>query len=287
MQEENDMTKFSRPDAVVYIPDNTEEQQGLARTTHLAVSAHQDDIEIMAVSGVLDCYGRKDQWFTACVVTDGAGSPRDGLYADYTDDEMMAVRREEQKRAAYLGDYGACVLLNHPSKTVKNPAARETVEDIKALLLAARPKVVYTHNLADKHDTHVAVTLRLIAAIRELPKELRPEKLYSCEVWRSLDWVNDDEKTVFDVSEHPGLSNALLGVFDSQVAGGKRYDLASAGRRIANATYFASHAVDKMDAATYAFDISALMDGGDPAEFIAAAIGRFAADVAKKVKGVQ
>ena len=281
------MLGFSRKDAIVYIPDNTEEKQALARTTHMAISAHQDDIEIMAISGVLDCYGRKDRWFSACVVTDGAGSPRDGLYADFTDEEMMEVRREEQKRAAHLGDYGSCVLLNHPSKVVKNAAARETVEDIKALLLAARPKVVITHNLADKHDTHVAVALRVIAAIRELPREARPEKLYSGEVWRSLDWVNDDEKTVFNVSEHPGLSNALLGVFDSQVAGGKRYDLASAGRRIANATYYASHAVDKMDAATYALDISPLMDGGDPAEFIAGYISRFAADVAKRVKGVQ
>lgn len=281
------MMKLSRNDAVVYIPDGAEEMQALARTTHLAIAAHQDDIEIMAISGVLDCFGQKDRWFSAAIVTNGAGSPRDGLYAAYTDEEMLSVRREEQKRAAHLGGYTACALLDHTSGMVKNPAAREVVEDIKALLLAMRPKVIYTHNLADKHDTHVAVTLRTIAAIRELPPELRPEKLYSCEVWRSLDWVNDDEKTVFDVSEHPGLSMALLGVFDSQVAGGKRYDLASAGRRIANATYYASHAVDKMDSATYALDISALINGGDPAEFIAAAIGRFAADVAAKVKGVQ
>lgn len=132
----------------------------------------------------------------------------------------------------------------------------------------------------------MAVALRTIAALREIPKEQRPEKLYGCEVWRSLDWVNDDEKTVFNVSEHPGLSMALLGVFDSQVAGGKRYDLASAGRRIANATYFASHDVDKMDSAAYAFDISALMDGGDPAEFMLSAIARFSGDVEKRIRGV-
>jgi len=37
------------------------------------------------------------------------------------------------------------------------------------------------------------------------------------------------------------LQFALLGVFESQIAGGKRYDLALMGRRRANATYFESH----------------------------------------------
>lgn len=278
------MLKLTRQDAEVYIPDGTDAAAALPRTTHLAISAHQDDVEIMAISGVLDCYGLKDKWFSAAVVTNGAGSPRDGLYASYTDEEMQALRRVEQKRAAYLGDYSACVLMNHPSGITKNGSAREVIEDIKALILATRPQVIYTHNLADKHDTHVSVALRTITALREIAPELRPEKLYACEVWRSLDWVNDEEKTVFNVSEHPGLSMALLGVFDSQVAGGKRYDLASAGRRIANATYFASHAVDKMESATYALDMTELMSGGDPAEFILGAINRFAGDVAKKVK---
>lgn len=278
--------KLSRQDAEIYIPDGMQGPEALSRTTHLAISAHQDDVEIMAVSGVLECYGRKDKWFSCAVVTNGAGSPRDGLYADFTDEEMQAVRREEQKRAAHLGSYAACALLNHPSSVTKNAAARDVVEDIKELVREMRPKVIYTHNLADKHDTHVAVTLRVISALRELPLELRPEKLYSCEVWRSLDWVNDDEKVVFDVSEHPGLSMSLLGVFDSQVAGGKRYDLASAGRRVANATYLASHAVDKTDAATYAFDISPLMAEGDPASFITGAINRFAGDVAAKVRNM-
>lgn len=38
-----------------YIPDGTDEKKALSRTTHLAISAHQDDIEFMAsrsVSGI-------------------------------------------------------------------------------------------------------------------------------------------------------------------------------------------------------------------------------------------
>ena len=84
----------------------------------------------------------------------------------------------------------------------------------------------------------------MIAAIRRCPPAERPEKLYGCEVWRDLDWLTDEDKVVFDVSAHENLQAALLGVFDSQICGGKRYDLATLGRRRAHATYFASHGTD-------------------------------------------
>ena len=33
---------------IIYIPDRTEEKKAISRTTHLAVSAHQDDIAIIS-----------------------------------------------------------------------------------------------------------------------------------------------------------------------------------------------------------------------------------------------
>ncbi len=67
-----------------------------------------------------------------------------------------------------------------------------------------------------------------------------PQRLVGCEVWRALDWMVDSDKVMMNLSAHENLQFALLGVFDSQIAGGKRYDLASMGRRRANATYFES-----------------------------------------------
>ena len=54
-------------------------------------------------------------------MTDGAGSPRSGVYADYTDEEMKEVRIAEQKKAAAVGKYSFQMLLGHPSKEVKDP----------------------------------------------------------------------------------------------------------------------------------------------------------------------
>lgn len=276
--------KLCNENAVVFFPDGNE---NLSRTTHLAISAHHDDIELMAMHGVLECFGKKDKWFTGVVVTDGAGSPRNGLYADYTDEEMKAVRVVEQKKAAFVGEYAAQLMLGYTSAAVKDGKNDKVVEDLMRVIEETRPEIIYTHNPADKHDTHCAVVLRVIEAIRRLPKELRPKKLYGCEVWRDLDWVVDEEKTVFDVSAHPNVSAALISVFDSQICGGKRYDLAAQSRRVANATYYASHGVDDSNALNYGVDMTELIaDKTDetPFEFIARYIDGFRADVENRVK---
>lgn len=271
--------------AELFIPDQTPETAALARTTHLAVGAHQDDLEIMAYDGILACFQQPDKWFTGVVVTNGGGSPRSDVYADYTDEAMMAVRRVEQKKAAVVGEYAAQFLLDYPSGAIKSPQDARPVEDLAAILRATRPQVVYTHNLADKHDTHVGVTLKLIAAIRSLPPEERPAALYGCEVWRDLDWMADADKVAFDVSGHENLQAALLGVFDSQIAGGKRYDLATLGRRRAHATYHASHGVDNTTGTNFAMDLTPCIHepGMDPAECAQAHIQRFQLEITERL----
>ena len=282
------MMKLHLPTAEIFIPDGLDETAALARTSHMAIAAHQDDIEIMSAAPIIECFQQPDRWFTGVVVTDGRGSPRDSLYKNYTDEEMRLVRFKEQKKAAVVGEFAAQVLLDHPSKAVKDGSNNTPVEDIAALLRAAHPQIVYTHNLADKHDTHVGVAYKTIAAIRSLPADERPQQLFGCEVWRDLDWMVDSDKVGMDLSEHENLQMALLGVFDSQIAGGKRYDLASMGRRRANATYFASHGVDLTLGMAYAMDLTPLIHDvqKDPAVFVLEFVQRFAQDLADRFKRV-
>ncbi len=270
----------------IFIPDGTEEKQALKRTTHLCVAAHQDDIEFMAYSPIAECFGRKDKWFCGVVVTDGAGSPRNGLYADCTDEQMKAVRIEEQKKAAMLGEYGAQFMLGHSSKQVKDKSGKEIVKDLVEIFKAAKPKYVYLHNLADKHETHVATALKAIQALRELNTDELPEKVYGCEVWRNLDWLNDDEKVYLDCSAHPNLSRALSSVFDSQIIGGKRYDLAAEGRRFANATFSESHACDTYSMLNYAMDLTPIVKDKtlDIVDHVAGYIKRFESNVKNTIQ---
>jgi len=277
--------KFHNAGSEIYVPDGGPAEEAVARTTHFAIGAHQDDLEIMAYHGILECFGKQDKHFTGVTVTNGAGSPRDDLYASYTDDDMQKIRRVEQRKAAYVGEYSAQAFLDYGSGAVKDGKNPDVVADLKQLLGAAKSKVVYTHNLADKHDTHVSVTLRVIQAIRSLPADARPESLYGCEVWRGLDWLNDNEKVIFDVSAHENLAMSLVGVFDSQICGGKRYDLATAGRRSANATYFASHATDVATSVIFGVDLTPLIkdDKLDPVTYINGFINRFAQEVSARV----
>ena len=277
--------KFHLETAEVYIPDNMPLDQALGRTTHLCLAAHQDDIEIMAAQPILECFQQEAKWFAGVVVTDGRGSPRDGLYQEYTDDEMRLVRFKEQRKAAMIGEFAAQIMLDIPSKVIKDASRREPVDDILAILRATRPQVVYTHNLADKHDTHVGVALRVIQALRNLEQAERPERLVGCEVWRALDWMVDSDKVMMDLSAHENLQAALLGVFDSQIVGGKRYDLASLGRRRANATYFEAHGVDETTGLSYGMDMTPLINDANlvPAEFVGQFVQRFAADVQGRV----
>ena len=271
--------------AEVLVPDASEAASALGRTTHLGIGAHADDLEIMAFQGILACFQREDLWFSGVVVTDGSGSPRDGAYRDYSDREMQRVRRIEQKKAAILGEYSAQILLDHPSAAVKDPASHLVVEDLQEVLRVTHPRTIYTHNLADKHDTHVAVALRVIQALRALKPAELPLKVYGCEVWRDLDWLHDSDKVAFDVSAHENLQAALLGVFDSQIAGGKRYDLATLGRRRANATYHASHGVDVTTGTVFAMDLTPLILNPElrPAELIDGLIEGFHKDVGDRL----
>ncbi|MCS7227577.1 MAG: PIG-L family deacetylase [Endomicrobia bacterium] len=278
--------KFYKPNSEIYIPDNTPTDKALSRTTHLCIAAHQDDIEIMAYHGILECFGKPDKWFTGVTTTNGAGSPRSGIYANYTDEDMQKIRRTEQKKAAFVGEYSAMIFLDYTSKEIKTPSMREPVEDIKQILLSTKPQILYTHNPADKHDTHVATMLRTLTALRELPKDNLPQKVYGCEVWRSLDWMNDEDKAVFDVSEHDNLAVALVSIFDSQICGGKRYDFATLGRRRANATYYASHGLDTATAMIYAIDLTPLVLDPklDVIDYTLQFIEKFKNDVKNRIK---
>lgn len=266
--------------ATVFVPDQTEETAALARTTDLCIAAHQDDIEIMAYGPISACYEQQTRHFTGVCAADGAGSPRCGAFADYTDEQMKLARIEEQKEAARIGKYSAQVFLGYPSSALKDAADLEATESIAQVLLATRPKIVYTHNFADKHDTHVAVALRTLAALRKVRNTYRPEHFYGLEVWRDLDWMRDQDKICFDTAKNPEIAKRLLTVYESQVAGGKRYNLAAIGRRYANATFFESHAVDVSTSQSFGMDMTALITNDQtPQAFIAEQIAAFAEEV--------
>jgi Uncharacterized proteins, LmbE homologs len=278
--------KFSHPKADIFTPDGSDPEAALARVTHLCVAAHQDDIEILAHHGICECLDAPGtKAFGGVVVTNGAGSPRTGPYEKYTDEQMQEVRREEQRQAARLGRYAIQLQLAHPSADVKQPRHPGVALDLATIFGSCRPEVVYLHQPADKHDTHVAVFLRCLEALRSLPEERRPKRVLGAEVWRDLDWLVDEDKVALDSGRRQDLAAELLKTFDSQVTGGKRYDLATLGRRLAHATFHTSHATDRFAGITWAMDLTPLVNDPtlDVADYTLGYIDRLRADVAQRV----
>ena len=257
---------FHNSSADTFITDDAPAEDALARTTHLAIGAHSDDLEIMAYHGIVDCYGyrKRNKWFSGITVTDGRGSSRSGPYSDCTDEEMADIRKNEQRQAAMVGKYGAMIQLAYASDQIMQDDGQNHLrDDLSSVFDFCQPDIVYTHNPADKHDTHIAVLSAAIHVMREMPSEKRPKRILGCEVWRDLDWMPDEDKVALDVSKKENLANALVGIFDSQITGGKRYDRAAVGRRYANATFFHAGGQDRTEQLTFAMDLTPLVEDSE------------------------
>ena len=277
--------KLHHPTAEIFVPDGKPAAAALKRITHLGIGAHQDDLEFMAFHGIAACFACESKWFGGVTCTSGSGSARRGAYDKFTDAQMTALRRTEQNQAATTGRYGVMIQLNHPSHAANNPADATLKDDLIQILAATKPEIVYTHNPADKHDTHVGVVVAALQAMRELPRTQRPAKVIGCEVWRNLDWLPDEDKILMDVSGHEELAAALNGTFASQIDGGKRYDLAIAGRRAANATFLEPRATDKATSIIFGMNLTPLVadESTDIAKFVSSLIDRFKTDVQRKL----
>jgi len=245
--------QLSSPGSSVFCPGGRPVADAFRSTRQLGVVAHADDLEIAAIKGILDCFDAPEPAFSGIVVCDGLGAPgRAG-----TDAEYGARRRQEQERAATLGRYAAVVFLDHPSARVR-AAEAAVASDLDEVLAHFSPELVYTHSLLDAHDTHVAVALQLIEALRRQPPELRPRQVIGCEVWRDLDWLPEPERMALDVGERTDLQRELIRVFASQTEG-KRYELATMGRRQAHATFRHPDRADETSGLVFGVDLTPLL----------------------------
>lgn len=206
-------------------------------TNLLAIGAHHDDIEVMAMDGILKAYGSKKYSFYACVLSDGVNCVKSGKYAELTDKEMIETRNQEQTRASQIGEYADLKMLKYSQEDIENDEKGKIVKEIRQMILDIKPDIVYTHNIFDKSPMHKMTCKRVIEAILGLEEEDRPRLVYGCEIFRSLDWLPDKYKVVFDLSENKELQSRLIGVYDTRAEQARNYNKAIVGRKIAHAIF--------------------------------------------------
>lgn len=280
--------KFSRPEAEATAPAGGDWQTALAGTTHLGIGAHADDLEIMAFPGICACRDQKNLHFSGVVATDGAGAPRSGPFAQKTGPELIQIRRDEQKKAAVLGGYAAVIQLAHPSAAVRGSGRADLTSDLRQILITAKPQALFLHNPADRHETHVAVLLACLDALRQLPASDRPAEIYGCEVWGDLDWVPPGKGIRLSCPAPADFGPSLLRVFQSQVDG-KRYDLAAAGRRRAQATFADAYAPDQAEEVVLALDLKPLVENPklSLADFVSALTHEFQKETLERIRRLE
>jgi len=275
--------RFSRPEADAHVPAGGDLVSALASTTHLGIGAHADDLEIMAFPGICACRGRNHLHFSGVVATDGGGSP-----SKLSGQELVKTRMEEQKQAAGLGGYATVIQLAHPSAEIRGTGRKALTADLLQILKTAKPRTLYLHNPADRHETHIAVLLACLDALRQLPSAEQPAEIYGCEVWGDLDWVPVDKVVRLPCPAPADFGPNLLRVFRSQVEG-KRYDLAAAGRRRAQATFADAYQADQAEEVVLALDLKPLVQ--DPklslADFVSPLIGNFQKQTMERIRRLE
>jgi len=279
--------RFSKTTADVFIPDEIPLDEALDRITHLGIAAHPDDLELMALHGILHCLEKPDDWFGAVICTGGGGAPETGRYRSEPQGRLKEIRRREQNLAALIGRYSVVIHLDFESRELLGAEGRALLaDDIAHITRASHPSVVYTHNPADRHDTHVAVCRAVIRGLRALPHPERPRTVYGCEMWRSLDWLVAMDRLLLPLEGPENIARALAAVHDSQISGGRRYDLAIDGRAISNAILDDPHRLPKYEKAWLAMDLTALLhnDDLDLKDYVATLLENFSKDVISRLE---
>jgi glucosamine-6-phosphate deaminase len=216
-------------------------QAALAKTTHVGVGAHQDDIEIMAGPMLLK---NKDHWMNI-IVTDGAASKSilNGMATELTPKQLTDMRQREQREAAR--ETGTPVIqLKYPSAAVNGhmgEGKRQEAAFALGTLFSAMPKTeeVFGHNPIDKHATHLAVLAVQTAALRAAQhKNLK--NVYAMEVWGGLTGIPEAQLSMFVVEDGRDLAaiNTLIGKYQSQIQGqGRDYAATTTARMVGHGGY--------------------------------------------------
>ncbi|HDL77838.1 MAG TPA: PIG-L family deacetylase [Lentisphaerae bacterium] len=279
--------KFNKPGADVFIPDEVTLDEALDRVTHLGVAAHPDDLELMALHGILHCLEHPGDWFGAVVCTGGGRAPERGRYEGASPERLREIRRREQNLAALIGRYAVVIHLDYQSVELTSGRGLDKLaDDLAGIVRSAHPSVVYTHNPADRHDTHVAVCAAVVRGLRRLPHPERPRTLYGCELWRSLDWLVSMDRVALPLEGPENIMRALAAVHDSQISGGRRYDLAVEGRALANAALDDPHRLPEHTRTWLAMDLTGLLhnDELELTDYVATLLDNFRRDVLSRLQ---
>jgi hypothetical protein len=168
------------------------DKEALVRTTHLCIGACQEDIEIIAYHGIAECYNKPNKWFTEVVVTDEIGSSQNGIYADFTEEQIKQIRCQGRIKTAESSKYNMSIQLGYSGDFIKCNSYSSVTMDLLTIFSECSPDIIYLHQSIDKNDTRVAVFTHCINALRQLPADKKPKMVIGSEIWENFYYIDNN-----------------------------------------------------------------------------------------------
>ena len=148
------------------IPDQISAPEAQARTSTSALARTKTTWNLWPFMVLLPAMVKMARGSVGSPAQMAAVALAPGAFAGKTDAEMQTIRANEQRRAAEIGQYSYVGQLGFTSAAIKDPATRgKLVDQLEQHLIYTQPEVLYTHNPADKHATHVAVFHAVVEAL--------------------------------------------------------------------------------------------------------------------------
>src|SRR5690348_7088601 len=102
-----------------YSPRGYELSEALSGSSVLGIGAHSDDLDFMCLSAIEKGKSDARGTFFGIIASDGRGSSRSKAFASFSDDDFIALRRNEQREAASASGYRGALQMAYTSAEIR------------------------------------------------------------------------------------------------------------------------------------------------------------------------
>ncbi len=226
------MIELKKEDAII-LPEGVNLAEFRGKENVVVIAPHPDD-DAIGVGGSIKLLTDKDENVFTIYVTTGSGTSAAGRRSPAT---VTKDRQAESEKALKTLGMRAGFFLHYESKEVNETQIEDVSQDIFAVLMLLRPKLIYIPSPFELHSDHIAVTQRTLEAIKKVPQ--LEVKLRGYSVWGSI-FAAKDALEFIDISNVVDAKKRAIRCHTSEIKS-KAYDEAEIGVNKYNAVQLYPH----------------------------------------------
>lgn len=172
----------------------------------LVIAAHPDD-EVLGMGGTIKKFSKLGNNIKLCVISEGAS-------AQYSDKEMIDVRRESCAKAGKILGIQDFKFLNFPDAKLDSIPQLEINIEIEKIISEFNPEIVFTISNGDLSKDHQKVFESTLVATRPINSKIRKVLAYELPGPR----IEQFQPTIFeDISSEINSKNEAMLEYESEM----------------------------------------------------------------------